>query len=132
MKAIDSGEINIRLGFPKQLRRPVIMEWNLGQTHSWWSLASALASHVINGSAEGMEGTHFTLRGRSSGYQSWSFHLWAGHHGWLTSLSEPQNQGLDAVTPERIQGFQQNKSSHIASLDIVWINYRELVFLLQF
>lgn len=34
MKAIDGGEINIRLGFPRQPRRPVIIEQNLGQTHS--------------------------------------------------------------------------------------------------
>ena len=34
MKAIDGGEINIRLGFPKQPQRPVITERNLGQTPS--------------------------------------------------------------------------------------------------
>lgn len=70
MKAIDSGEINIRLGFPKHPRRLGVTEQNLGQTHSWCSPASAGACHVTDGSAEGVRG-----RDTLSGYQSQPFRL---------------------------------------------------------
>ena len=59
MKAIESGEIDIWLGFPKQPPRPVITGWNLGQTHSGCSPAPALARRATSGSAEAVKGTHF-------------------------------------------------------------------------
>lgn len=50
---MDSGEINIRLGFPKQPWSVVIPGWNLGQ-----SPGSALTCRTTDSSTEGLRGAH--------------------------------------------------------------------------
>lgn len=89
MKAIDSGEINTQLGFPKQPWKLVISEWNLGQ-----SPVSALTCRITDSSTEGMRGTHSVWEADLSGHKSLFFHLvarslWIAHLPLPSLLSPP-------------------------------------------